>query len=284
MIVVGGGAIALSTAQELCSLQGHRVVVLWRRDSDFAHAVEAIGAIFIAAARPDSSEGLERAGVRHAITILALSPDDQVNLHAALLARDANPRNPDRIAAIQPDPRPQDRAEPSELLGSVARLAFGCHLRRGRNRPVLLPRVAIPRTRRPAYRICRKECRRLWVGRRDRRACRAGAGGSARRDRWSDGLLAKLGSCGRSRARRVRRDCRLTGHRTPSIGGSGQTADRTSAVVPFSSRARSPSSAQPDPCQNSLSPHWLYSWSAPRISMPSLEVAGSTPSTSWLPR
>src|SRR3974377_1557033 len=115
MIVVGGGAIALSTAQELCSLQGHRVVVLWRRDSDFAHAVEAIvggflaparpdsrggaarageaiGGGFIAAARPDSSEGLERAGVRHAITILALSPDDQINLHAALLARDANPR------------------------------------------------------------------------------------------------------------------------------------------------------------------------------------------------
>ena len=30
--------------------------------------------------------------MRHAITILALSPDDQLNLHAALLARDANPR------------------------------------------------------------------------------------------------------------------------------------------------------------------------------------------------
>ena len=92
MIVVGGGAIALSTVQELCAMQGHRVVVLWRRDSDFARAVESIGAVFIAAARPDSSEGLDRAGVRHAITILALSPDDQLNLHAALLARDANPR------------------------------------------------------------------------------------------------------------------------------------------------------------------------------------------------
>jgi Trk K+ transport system NAD-binding subunit len=92
MIVVGGGAIALTTAQELCSREGHRVVVLWRRDPDFAHAVENIGAVFIAAARPDSSEGLDRAGVRHAITILALSPDDQLNLHAALLARDANPR------------------------------------------------------------------------------------------------------------------------------------------------------------------------------------------------
>jgi Trk K+ transport system NAD-binding subunit len=92
MIVVGGGAIALSTTQELCALQGHRVVVLWRRDPDFTRAVEGIGAVHIAAARPDSSEALDRAGVRHAVTILALSPDDQLNLHAALLARDANPR------------------------------------------------------------------------------------------------------------------------------------------------------------------------------------------------
>jgi voltage-gated potassium channel Kch len=92
MIIVGGGAIALSTAQELCELQGHRVIVLWRRDPDLERAVEGIGAVFITAARPDSSEGLERAGVRQAITILALSPDDHLNLHAALLARDANPQ------------------------------------------------------------------------------------------------------------------------------------------------------------------------------------------------
>jgi Trk K+ transport system NAD-binding subunit len=92
MIVVGGGAITLSTVQELCAMHGHRVVVLWRRDPDFARAVEGIGAAFIAAARPDSAEGLARAGVWQAITILALSPDDQLNLHAALLARDANPR------------------------------------------------------------------------------------------------------------------------------------------------------------------------------------------------
>jgi voltage-gated potassium channel Kch len=91
MIVVGGGAIALSTAQELCAFQGHRVIVLWRRDPDLARAVEGIGAVFITAARPDSTEGLDRAGIRLAITILALSPDDQLNLHAALLARDVNP-------------------------------------------------------------------------------------------------------------------------------------------------------------------------------------------------
>ena len=92
MIVVGGGAIALSTAQELCALQGHRVVVLWRRDPDFARAVKSIGAEFVAAGRPDSAEGLNGAGVQHAVSILALSSDDQLNLHASLLARDANPR------------------------------------------------------------------------------------------------------------------------------------------------------------------------------------------------
>jgi hypothetical protein len=54
--------------------------------------VEGIGAVHIAAARPDSTDALDRAGVRDAVTILALSPDDQLNLHAALLARDANPR------------------------------------------------------------------------------------------------------------------------------------------------------------------------------------------------
>src|SRR5260370_10650738 len=91
MIVVGGGAIALSTAQELSALQGHRVVVVWRRDPDLARAVESIGAVCLTAAGPASGEGLARAGVRDAVTILALSPDDHLNLHAALLARDLNP-------------------------------------------------------------------------------------------------------------------------------------------------------------------------------------------------
>src|SRR5258706_350441 len=51
-----------------------------------------IGAVFITAVRPDSGEGLDRAGVGPAVAILALSPDDHLNLHAALLARDLNPR------------------------------------------------------------------------------------------------------------------------------------------------------------------------------------------------
>src|SRR5205807_6187223 len=45
----------------------------------------------IHAGRPDSRAGLEMAGVADAVTILALSHNDQLNLQAALRARDANP-------------------------------------------------------------------------------------------------------------------------------------------------------------------------------------------------
>ena len=91
MIIVGGDALALSTARELCQLRGRRIVVLWPADAEFARAVEGVGADFVAG-RPDSRDGLETAGVAEAVTILALSRDDQLNLQAALRARDANPR------------------------------------------------------------------------------------------------------------------------------------------------------------------------------------------------
>src|SRR5437016_9318472 len=90
MIIVGGDALALSTARELSLLQCRRIVVLWPADLEFASAVEAVGAQFIAG-RPDSRAGLEMAGVSDAVTILALSHNDQLNLQAALRARDANP-------------------------------------------------------------------------------------------------------------------------------------------------------------------------------------------------
>ena len=91
VIIIGGDALALSTAREINQVGGHRVVVLWPADLEFAVAVEAVGAVFVAG-RPDSNDGLEAAGVRHAVAILALSRDDQLNLHGALQARDANPR------------------------------------------------------------------------------------------------------------------------------------------------------------------------------------------------
>lgn len=90
MIIVGGDALALSTAREICLLQGHRVTVLWREDAEFAGAVARIGARFVAG-NPESLDSLQRAGVAEAVTILALSADDPLNLRTALGARDANP-------------------------------------------------------------------------------------------------------------------------------------------------------------------------------------------------
>ena len=91
VIVVGGDALALNTAREICGLQGHRVTVLWHNDGEFARAVETIGARFVAGA-PERFDSLQRAGVAEAVSILALSADDQLNLRAALRARDANPK------------------------------------------------------------------------------------------------------------------------------------------------------------------------------------------------
>jgi voltage-gated potassium channel Kch len=91
MIIVGDDALALGVAAELFALREHRVSVLWHADAEFARAVERVGAKFIPG-RPDSAEALDRAGVAEAVTILALSRDDRLNLYAALRARDANPR------------------------------------------------------------------------------------------------------------------------------------------------------------------------------------------------
>src|SRR5690348_7787039 len=91
VLIVGGDALALSTAREICQLQGHHVTVLWSEDGEFARQVEAVGARFVAGL-PGRLGSLERAGVGEAVAILALSADDQLNLRAALRARDVNPR------------------------------------------------------------------------------------------------------------------------------------------------------------------------------------------------
>jgi Trk K+ transport system NAD-binding subunit len=91
VLIVGGDALALSTAREICQLQGHHVTVLWNEDPEFARQVESIGARFVAGL-PGRLGSLERAGVDEAVTILALSADDQLNLRAALRARDVNPQ------------------------------------------------------------------------------------------------------------------------------------------------------------------------------------------------
>jgi voltage-gated potassium channel Kch len=90
VIIVGGDALALGTAREVCQLPDHRVVVLWPDNGEFAAAVKAVGAVFVAG-RPESRDALQAAGVATAVSILALSRDDQLNLQVALRARDTNP-------------------------------------------------------------------------------------------------------------------------------------------------------------------------------------------------
>jgi hypothetical protein len=62
IIIVGGDALALGTARELCAAADHDVAVLWPENAEFAAAVEGVGARFVAG-RPESHEGLVRAGV-----------------------------------------------------------------------------------------------------------------------------------------------------------------------------------------------------------------------------
>ncbi|HXC28042.1 MAG TPA: NAD-binding protein [Stellaceae bacterium] len=90
-LVLGDDALALSTASELLRLPGHQVTVLGPGNDEFTKSVAAIGARLISGL-PHHGDALERAGVQRAETIIAVSRDDQLNLHAALLARDANPR------------------------------------------------------------------------------------------------------------------------------------------------------------------------------------------------
>jgi len=90
-LVLGDDALALSTASEVLRLPGHQVTVLGPANEEFTKSVAAIGARLISGL-PHHGDALERAGVHRAETIIAVSRDDQLNLHAALLARDANPR------------------------------------------------------------------------------------------------------------------------------------------------------------------------------------------------
>lgn len=90
-LVFGDDALALSIAADIIRLRGHQVTVLGPANDAFAKSVAAIGAELVSGL-PHQGDSLERAGVGAASTIIAVSRDDQLNLHTALLARDANPR------------------------------------------------------------------------------------------------------------------------------------------------------------------------------------------------
>ena len=89
-LVFGDDALALSIAADIIRLRGHQVTVLGPANDAFAKSVAAMGAELVSGL-PHQGDSLERAGVGAASTIIAVSRDDQLNLHTALLARDANP-------------------------------------------------------------------------------------------------------------------------------------------------------------------------------------------------
>jgi Trk K+ transport system NAD-binding subunit len=92
ILVVGGDALAIRVCEELCSTRGHRVALVWPHDHEIAKAVEAIGNCEYLPFPPNDFEGLRQVGVMDALSIMALSDDDRVNLQVALKARDMNPK------------------------------------------------------------------------------------------------------------------------------------------------------------------------------------------------
>ncbi|MDP9018440.1 MAG: NAD-binding protein [Candidatus Eremiobacteraeota bacterium] len=91
IIVVGGDELALRVCEELCSTQGHDVVLLWFADAHLAERAKGFGAAFVGLA-PNEYETLRTVGVMHATSIMPVSEDDRLNLQVALKARDLNPK------------------------------------------------------------------------------------------------------------------------------------------------------------------------------------------------
>ena len=281
MIVVGGGAIALSTTQELCALQGHRVVVLWRRDPDFTRAVEGIGAVHIAAARPDSTEALDRAGVRHAVTILALSPDDQLNLHAALLARDANPRI--RIVLRQFNRTLAHKIEQNLPNCSVLSLAWhsaATYAAAGID-PSCFRGLQFPERDGPLTGFATRVAESCGVG--GETVGRRGAG--ARRPhpcgRRQDRVRPRHRPRGPGRAGRIWRRRRAAEQRASPADDANPPSAQPKAALAVASRPAPPASAQSDPRPPRTGRARRVSRSALGTSTQSSKAVGSTPSISW---
>jgi Trk K+ transport system NAD-binding subunit len=92
ILVVGGDALAIRVCEELCSTKGHRVALVWPHDHEIARQVERIGNCDYLPFSPNDYEGLRQVGVMDALSIMALSDDDRINLQVALKARDMNPK------------------------------------------------------------------------------------------------------------------------------------------------------------------------------------------------
>ncbi|HEY0395826.1 MAG TPA: NAD-binding protein [Candidatus Elarobacter sp.] len=90
MIVVGGDALAVRVCEEMLATQGHRVALIWMHDESLAAKLERLGCDYVPHP-PNDYDMLQVAGVDEAVSILAVSEDDRLNLQVGLKARDLNP-------------------------------------------------------------------------------------------------------------------------------------------------------------------------------------------------
>ena len=90
MIVVGGDALAVRVCEEMLATQGHRVALIWMHDELLAGKLERLGCGYVPHP-PNEYDVLRAAGAGEAVSVLAVSDDDRLNLQVALKARDLNP-------------------------------------------------------------------------------------------------------------------------------------------------------------------------------------------------
>ena len=88
---MGGDALAVRVCEELCATQGHRAALIWPHDHALAQKLEQLGCEYFPHA-PNDYDALRVAGVLDAVSIMAVSDDDRLNLQVALKARDLNPQ------------------------------------------------------------------------------------------------------------------------------------------------------------------------------------------------
>jgi len=90
VVVVGGDALAVRVCEEMLATQGHRVALVWMHDQQLAARLDRLGCEYFPHA-PNDYDALRIAGVRDAVSVMAVSEDDRLNLQVALKARDLNP-------------------------------------------------------------------------------------------------------------------------------------------------------------------------------------------------
>lgn len=81
----------MRVCEELCATQGHRAALVWPHDHALAQKLEQLGCEYFPHA-PNDYDALRVAGVLEAVSIMAVSDDDRLNLQVALKARDLNPQ------------------------------------------------------------------------------------------------------------------------------------------------------------------------------------------------